>query len=135
MLGASRQSAAIDRGLLASLLDESDYRLVNAGLAATRLPEDLEIMDAVIGHLQDRSTAGAAVEALARGGDVALDYADNGLRGEYELGQYGHEQLARLCRVVGGPGAAAVLRRRAGHRDREVGPRGARRARRHPSHR
>ena len=133
LLGASRH-AAIDRGLLARLLDDRDHHVVNAGLAATRLPEDLEVIDAVISHLQDRSTAGAAVETLSRTGDVALGYADNGLRGDYDLGQYGHEQLARLCRVIGGPDAGrgvAASRRpsRSGS-----GPGGARRSRRHRAH-
>ena len=40
--------------------------------------------------------------------------ADRGLRGTYRLGQYGNEQLARVCRVIGGPqasrGAAAPRR-------------------------
>src|SRR5439155_13668057 len=33
----------------------------------------------------------------------------------------GQEMLARVCRLIGGPEAAAVLRRHIAHRDRDVG--------------
>jgi HEAT repeat protein len=121
MLGVTEHSTAVDRRVLASLLEVSDHNVVNAGLGAIRWPVDLGMFESVVSHLESRSTAGAAVEALARSGDMALDVADEGLRGDLRLDQHGNEQLARLCRVIGGPRSAAVLSRHAGHRDREVG--------------
>ncbi len=121
MLGASEHSEWIDRRLLSSLLDSGDDVVANAALAAIRWPDDAELFDDVVGHLDNRPTAGAAVDALARTGNVALDFADRGLRGHYRLGQYGHEQLARVCRMVGGSSAVSVLRHHVDHRDREVG--------------
>ena len=121
MLGASEHSQWIDRRVLSSMLDASDHKVVNAALDAVRWPDDEALFDDVVGHLDNRSTAGAAVDALAKTGDVALDFADRGFRGHYRLDHYGHEQLARVCRIIGGPNAAIVLRRHVEHRDREIG--------------
>ena len=121
MLAGSETGDRIDRRPLRAMLDAGDHNVVNAALAAIRLPDDHEMLDEVVGHLDKRSTAGAAVDALVRSGDVALALADDGFRGHIRLGQYGHEQLARICRMIGTSNAAAVLRRHVEHRDREVG--------------
>lgn len=111
----------IDRRPLRTMLEADDQRVVNAALAAIRSPHDRGLLGDVVKHLGNRTTARAAAEALARTGDLALDLADQGLRGHFPLGQHGHEQLTRVCRMIGGSSAAAVLRRHAAHRDREVG--------------
>ena len=58
------------------MLAAPDPDVVNAALAAIRWPDDQELVAAVVGHLDDRSTAGAAVDALARSGDAALAMID-----------------------------------------------------------
>lgn len=121
MLGESEYSACIDRRPLSAMLHASDHNVVNAALAAIRWPDDRHLFDDVVIHLDRRSTGGAAVDALLRSGDDALAVADAGLSGNFRLDLYGHEQLARVCRMVGGTKAAAVLRRHVEHRDREVG--------------
>ncbi|HEX3087292.1 MAG TPA: hypothetical protein VHQ23_01465, partial [Ilumatobacteraceae bacterium] len=121
MLGACDHGASIDRSLLSTLLSAADHDLVNAALRAIRWPDDAGALHDVMRHLDHRSTAEAAVDALARSGDTALSLADEGLRGNFHLGQHGCEQLARVCRVTGGSKAADVLRRHVEHRDREVG--------------
>lgn len=60
------------------------------------------------------------MEALARGGDAALDEVDQGLGledGERRV----QKLLARVAREVGSSAAVAVLRRHVEHPDREVG--------------
>jgi hypothetical protein len=121
MLGACDPGASIDRRALRNMLDGCDDDVVNAALAAVRWPDDEELLVVVVGHLDNRATARAAVDALARGGDAALELVDDGLRGHFHLERHGHEQLARVCRMIGGAKAAEVLRRHAEHRDREVG--------------
>ena len=121
MLGACAPVTWIDRRPLRAMLAAPDPDVVNAALSAIRWPDDQELLVAVVGHLDDRSTAGAAVDALARSGDAALAVIDEGLCGHIRLGQHGREQLARVCRQIGGASAAEVLRRHVQHRDREVG--------------
>jgi HEAT repeat protein len=121
MLGGCEPGNWIDRRPLRSMLATDDHEVVNAALAAIRSPDDHELLVDVMNHLDSRSTAGAAVDALARSGDVALQFVDDGLHGHHRLGQYGHEQLVRVCRVIGGSKAADVLRRHSKHGDREVG--------------
>lgn len=121
MLAGSEPCDWVDRRPLRAMLAAGDRDVVNAALAAIRLPDDYELLGDVVAHLDNRSTAGAAVEALVRSGDVALALVDEGLRGRLHVGQYGQEQLTRVCRMIGGPAAAAVLWRHAEHRDREVG--------------
>lgn len=121
MLAGSEHCGWVDRRPLRTMLGAGDRDVVNAALAAIRLPDDHELLGDVVAHLDNRSTAGAAVDALVRSGGVALALADEGLRGRLQLGHYGQEQLTRVCRMIGGFAAAAVLWRHAEHRDREVG--------------
>ncbi len=121
MLGDCAPGTAIDRSALRAMLAAPEHDVVNAALAAIRRPDDEELLVDVIAHLDDRSTARAAVDALARSGDTGLALVDAGLRGQFGLGQYGLEQLPRVCRAIGGADAVAVLRRHVQHRDRDVG--------------
>ena len=121
MLAGSDTSDLIDRRSLRAMLGSGDCAVINAALAAVRLPDDRDVLVDVVAHLDDRSTAGAAVEALVRSGATGLDLADDVLSGRLHLGQHGHEQLARVCRMIGGSPAVTVLWRHAEHRDREVG--------------
>jgi hypothetical protein len=121
MLGGCDPGTSIDRRALRAMLEGYEDDVVNAALAAIRWPDDQELLVDIVGHLDKRSTARAAVDALARSGDVALVIVDDGLSGHIRLGRHGHEQLTRLCRMIGGSKAAAVLRRHVDHRDREVG--------------
>ena len=113
--------SAVDRGPLRMMLAATDHALVDAALAAIRWPDDDDLLVEVVGHLDHRRTAGAAVAALTRRGDSALEVADRGLSGQFRIGRYGHEQLVRVCREIGGSAATAVLRRQLDHRDRDVG--------------
>jgi HEAT repeat protein len=121
MLAGSDSGDVIDRRSLRGMLGSGDHAVINAALAAIRLPDDRALLADAVAHLDDRSTAGAAVDALVRSGAAGLDLADDVLSGRVRLGQHGHEQLARVCRMIGGSSAEAVLSRHAGHRDREVG--------------
>lgn len=121
MLGGCEPSTLIDRRALGTMLDAHDDDVINAALAAIRWPHDQELLVDVVAHLDNRATARAAVDALARSGEAALVLVDEGFRGEFRLGQSGHEQLARVCRTIGGSQAAAVLWRHVEHHDREVG--------------
>ena len=121
MLAGSDSSDLIDRRSLRAMLGSGDSSVINAALAAVRLPDDRDVLIDVVAHLDDRSTAAAAVDALVRSGAAGLELADDVLGGRLHLGQHGHEQLARVCRMVGGSPAVTVLWRHAEHRDREVG--------------
>jgi HEAT repeat protein len=121
MLGGCKPCTWIDRSPLRAMLAAPDRIVVNAALGAMRWPDDQDLLDDVVGHLDDRHTARAAVDALAGCGEAALVVADDGLRGHLPLGRHGVVQLARVCRVIGGARAVAVLRRHVAHRDREVG--------------
>ncbi len=121
MLGGCEPGPWLERGLLRDLLADADRHVVNAALAALRCPDDAPLLGATIGCLRERHTAGEAVEALVRFGDLALDLVDRGLDGHLGLGRPAQELLARVCRLIGDPEAAAILRRHVDHRDREVG--------------
>ena len=121
MLGGCEPGPWLDRGPLRDLLADADRRVVNAALAALRCPDDAELLGPVIGCLGDRHTAGEAVDTLVRFGGSALDLVDRGLSGHLGLGRPAQELLARVGRLIGGPDAAAILRRHVAHRDREVG--------------
>jgi HEAT repeat protein len=121
MLGGCEPCSWIDRSPLRAMLAASDRNVVNAALGAIRWPDDQDLLNDVVGHLDDRHTARAAVDALAGGGEAALVVADDGLHGHLPLGRHGVVQLARVCRVIGDARALAVLRRHVAHRDREVG--------------
>ncbi len=121
MMSDCGPSSAIDRSPLRAMLAARDADVVNAALAAIRWPVDAELLIDVVGHLDDRRTAGAAVDALARSGEPGLAVVDDGLHGRLRLGQHGLEQLPRVCRAIGGNEATAVLRRHVQHMDREVG--------------
>ena len=103
------------------LLADPDPDVVDAALAALRWPEDAgaDPGDRRV-HLDDRRTAGAAVDALVRVGDAALAVVDDGLGGD-EHGRRVQELLVRAARRSAARSAIAVLRRHVDHRDREVG--------------
>ncbi|MEO8692755.1 MAG: hypothetical protein ABI658_04510 [Acidimicrobiales bacterium] len=111
----------MNRSPLRALLGDPDHDVVNAALAAIRWPDDVEVLVDVMARLEDRRTAGAAVDTLARGGAAALVLVDEGLSGRTGLGREGQELLARVCRSIDGPDAVMVLRRHVEHRNREVG--------------
>lgn len=113
-------TAGIDRSSLRSLLADSDADVVNAALSAVG-QADSKLFDLVVRLLENPRTAGRAVDALVRGGDVAIAHCDEGLGGWSDLGRRGQELLARVCRQHGGEHAARVLRSHVGHHDREVG--------------
>jgi len=121
MLEGCETGAWMDRSPLRPLLRDVDHDVVNAALAAIRWPDDAEVLVDVMVRLDDRRTAGAAVDTLARGGAAALVLVDEGLSGRTGLGRVGQELLARVCRLIGDPDAAAMLRRHVEHPNREVG--------------
>jgi hypothetical protein len=110
----------IDRRPLRSLLADPDADVVNAALSAVGEADD-DLLELVVRLLENPRTAGSAVDALVRGGDVALALFDEGLGSGSDLDQRAQELLARVCRQRGGEEAARVLRRHVGHPDREVG--------------
>ena len=110
----------MDRTALHALLVDVDTEVVNAALAALRLPDDAALLPGVVAHLDHRQTVGAAVSALVRVGEPALAVVDDGLRGD-DHDRHVQEMLVRAAREIGGPSAIAVLRRHIEHRDREVG--------------
>lgn len=116
---AASEPGRLDRGPLRSLLEDPDVDVVNAALGALRWPEDSDLFDHVVGRLHDRRTAGAAIEALAAGGDDVVRLVDGALGLSYD--RRIHVLLARVCRMIGGALAMEVLRRGAEHPDREVG--------------
>jgi HEAT repeat protein len=120
MLGACGSAGSIDRSALGVLLADSEHDVANEALAATRWPDDDELIVQVADRLHDRATGSAAMEALARGNDATLEFIDRSLSG-HEYGRRGQELLARVCREMGGASAALVLRRHVEHLDREVG--------------
>jgi hypothetical protein len=121
MLEGCETGAWMDRSPLRPLLRDVDHDVVNAALAAIRWPDDAEVLVDLMVRLDDRRTAGAAVDTLARGGAAALVLVDEGLSGRTGLGRAGQELLARVCRLMGDPDAAAMLRRHVEHPNREVG--------------
>ena len=120
MLGEHGPGTAMDRTPLRALLSDSDSHVVNAALAACRLQDDTDLLAEVVRRLDNRRTAGAAVDALVRGGDAALVVVDEGLGGG-ELSRRTQELLVRIGREIAGSRSTAVLRRHVEHRDREVG--------------
>ncbi len=110
----------LDRTTLGHLLADPDPDVVNAALDALLWPDDAELLDEVAPHLDDRHTAGAAVDALVRAGDAALAVIDDGLRGD-DRSRHVQELLVRTAREIGDSAAVGVLRRYVEHRDREVG--------------
>ncbi len=120
MVGEVEPGEWMDRSVLRDLLADADPAVVDTTLAALRWPEDAELLGDVAAHLDDRQTAGAAVDALVRAGDAALVVVDDGLRGD-EHGRHVQEMLVRAAREVGSSSAVTVLRRHIEHPDREVG--------------
>ena len=100
MLGEVEPGDWIDRTTLARLLADPDPDVVNAALAALRWPEDAALLPEIASHLDDRRTAGAAVDALVRVGDPALVVVDDGLRGD-EHGRRVQELLVRGPEIGG----------------------------------
>jgi HEAT repeat protein len=121
MMGECEAGKWIDRSPLKRLLEDPVHDVVNAAFAAVRWPGDAELLVEVMLHLDDRRTASAAVDTLARGGAAALVLADKGLSGGVGIGPQGQVLLARVCRLIGDHDAAAVLRRHLDHDNREVG--------------
>jgi HEAT repeat protein len=120
MLGEVDTGTWIDRTALHPLLLDADPDVVNAALAALRLPDDAALLPDVVAHLDSRQTVAAAVSALVRAGEPALAVVDDGLRVD-EHDRHVQEMLVRAAREIAGPSAIAVLRRHIEHRDREVG--------------
>ena len=75
----SSPARGMDRTGLRALLADPDPDVVNAALGALRWPDDAGLMPEVASHLDNRRTAGAAVDALVRAGDAALVVVDDGL--------------------------------------------------------
>ncbi len=121
ILGACDPTSSIDRRPLSLLIGDADHHVVNAALNAVRCPIDAHLLVSVVHRLEDRHTAGAAIDALSQGGSHALSLIDDGLSGRIAVGRRAHERLTRVCRVIGGPDAAAVLLRHLAHRDRDLG--------------
>ncbi len=120
MLSEVEPGAGSERTPLQVLISDPDPEVVNAALAAFRWTEDAALVGDVLRALDHRRTAGAAVDALVRAGDAALDTVDDGLRDDQHA-RHAQELLVRAGRDIGGPGAIAVLLRHVHHRDREVG--------------
>jgi len=120
VLGAVDPAGGLDRSGLRTLLEDPDPDVVNATLDALRWPEDAGLIAEIAPHLDNRHTAGAALDALVRIGDAALDVVDDGLRST-EHSRTVQEMLVRAAREIGGPHAVALLRRHFEHLDREVG--------------
>ncbi len=120
MVGAFAPGSELDRSRLRVLLHDADPTVVGAALAALRLPDDHELIPAVVGHLGDRQTSGAAVDALVRFGPPALTAVAAGL-GHDGHGRHERECLVRAARRIGGDAAIDVLRQYVDHPDREVG--------------
>ena len=100
MLGEHEPGTAMDRTPLRTLLSDSDSHVVNAALAACRWQDDADLLAEVVRRLDNRRTAGAAVDALVRGGDAALVVVDEGLGGG-ELSRRTQELLVRIGREIG----------------------------------
>ncbi len=120
MLGAVERRAPTDRGQLPALLSDPEPTVVEAALDALRWPEDLDLVETVVAHLDDRATAAAAVVALGRAGEPALEFISHALADDGR-GRRVHELLVRVTRDIGGPRARDILHRHVDHRDREVG--------------
>ncbi len=120
MLAACPSGPGLDRAPLRDLLADDDARVTRAALDAVRWPDDAGLLDAVLGCLARRPTATAALAALVRAGAPVLEAVDARLA-DPAVDRRTQELLVRVCRAIGGPAAAAVLRRHAGHPDREVG--------------
>ena len=120
MLGEVEPGSWLDRRTLHALIADPDPNVVNAALASLRWPEDVELLPQVANYVDQRETAGAALEALVRAGDAALAVIDDRLRVD-EDSRHAQEQLVRASRDIGTPLAVATLRTHLDHRDREVG--------------
>jgi hypothetical protein len=120
MLGEVAPGDWIDRTTVLTLLADPDAHVVEAALGALRCPEDSGTLAAVVRHLGHRETAGAAIDALVRGGDAALTVIDEGLCGDAHP-RHVQELLVRAAREIGGASAIAMLHRHIEHRDRDVG--------------
>ena len=118
---AASDAGEVDRALLRTLLDDPHYEVVNAALSAFRWPDDAELLAKVAAHLDDRRTAGAAVDTLVRCDTDLLGLIDDGLSGRVPLSRRGQQLLTRLCRDRKDPSAVDVLLRHVDHADREVG--------------
>ncbi len=120
MLAALDPAAPVDRGVIRALLTDRSPDVVDAALDALRWPEDRAVLPLVVEQLERRRHRRAAVAALVRAGEAALDLVDAGL-GDPGLDPHAQEHLVRVARDVGGGAAAAVLQRHIAHPDRDVG--------------
>jgi HEAT repeat protein len=120
LLGECDPGSPVDRSVLQPLLADADPDVVVAALGAVQWPDDAERLAAVAVHVHDRRTAEAAVDALIRSGDAALEPVDRGLSTP-SPDRRSQELLVRVARTVGGPVAAEVLGRHLAHRDADVG--------------
>ena len=135
MLAVVDPAAPIDRAALRDLLGDGCPEVVDAALDALREPEDRNLLPLVVERLDGRHHRRAAVDALVRAGDAALELVDAALR-EPAPEPHVQEVLVRVAREVGqrdrGDGAAlarGASRPRGGARG-DASARGRRRARR-----
>lgn len=120
MLADCPSGPGLERAPLRDLLADDEDLVARAALDAVRWPDDAGALDQVLGRLAGRRTAAAALAALVRGGAPVLEAVDARLV-DPAVDRRTRELLVRVCRAIGGPAAAAVLRRHADHPDREVG--------------
>ncbi|HEY7628769.1 MAG TPA: hypothetical protein VH761_16985, partial [Ilumatobacteraceae bacterium] len=120
MLGACEPGPWLNREALRSLHEDSHHEVVIAALAATRWPDDATLLPRVVASLGDRRTVHAAAGALVRAGEPVLAVVDECLLGQ-RLDARSQASLVRVCRLIGGAGAVAVLSKHAERADRDVG--------------
>lgn len=121
MLGSCKQGPWMNRSLLAGLLGDPDPAVAIAAADAFRWPEDRELDGHLVRLLGQRTTAHAAVAALARGGELGVATCDRCLEGTLPADHRRRVLCVRVCGMVAGPEGARVLRRHADHRERDTG--------------
>ncbi|MBK5287721.1 MAG: hypothetical protein JJE46_04560 [Acidimicrobiia bacterium] len=120
MLGALDGGSVTAGQAVRQLLEDGDPAVVVAALHALRWPDDLDLLDPVTRLLGRRSTSAAAVSALRRAGEPALEVISEAIADDTR-GRRVHELLVRVTRDIAGPSTRAVLHRHLDHSDREVG--------------
>ena len=117
MLGEVDPGTWTERATLRALLSDPDPDVANEALAALRWPEEADLLPDVVGHLDHRRTAGAAVDVWSEPATTLLAIIDEGLRRD-EHGRHAQELLVRAGREIGTSAAVIVLRGHVDHHDR-----------------